>query len=368
MNTTRKPPVYFFLFFFLIYCFKSFIFSLTIDTDTIIYVKGFLNLLIIILCLFTIFYCPFKVKCLIAVTAGLLVFNTVLFDNKAHYEFLVAISICVLSKEIPWRDLIKYILVIHLIVIVMAAPFLFFCDYFFIMDDRFGPRFTGGFDNPNTIGQYLIMLLSVLSLWISEYCRGRKLQVLIFLFIFLYIILCLYLTYSRTSLILAIAMGGAFIFTRMLNYSKRTSKYFFIFPVLLIIIVTFQFYGIINFGSNWYLSLANEIFTSRLWFGNLLYNALGLPGIFNGQNIDNYLPIDFYFIRMCYSVGILYFVAMCLVFLYALKRSRVDIYMWIVLFLMLIDTLTETYFSVPFYSISMFIIFNKTNISDFSKG
>lgn len=350
-----------FFLFYLLYCFKSIVYSLTIDTEAVIYIKHFLNIAILLLCFISVCYASFKTKIFFAVTTLLCLLNIILYNNDSYYAFIVLIAICSLTIRIEWSTLIRSVCLIHLIALIITLPFLYFCDYFFLVDDRFGPRFTGGFDNPNTLGQYLIMLLSVITLWLNDKTKTRTVQFVYFIFIFTFINIILFETFSRTSLILACTMGILFIITRLTNFTYRSKKYFYPFVLLLIIIAFFQFYGIAKFGTNKYLAIANEVFTSRLWFGNILYKEVGFPDIWHGLNINDYLPLDFYFIRVVYSVGVLYFLALTMIFLISLRRCKMNIYMWVVLFIMLTDTLTETYFSIPFYSAVAFIIFNKTN-------
>ncbi|WER22211.1 hypothetical protein P2E05_19610 [Providencia stuartii] len=241
----------------------------------------------------------------------------------------------------------------------MMTPF---SDYYFLFDDRFGERFTGGLDNPNTLGQYSLMFFNSIALYLESKNINTRSKLPIVTIVFSFTLAVLYLTYSRTSLYLCISLYILFLFSLLKKQNSTLQNRLLIKKVLVltsIFFIALQFFFISFFKDISVLFIVNELLTSRLWFGNILYNDLGIPPLLHGVNIEQYLPIDFYFIQTIYSLGIIPFTVLFYITLKKLITTPLTLFMAFSILIMLLETMTETYFSVPFYSISLFIIFSK---------
>ncbi|EPG1646368.1 hypothetical protein I8U97_002540 [Proteus mirabilis] len=364
MNTLKYNPfVIVFFLLYTLYSIKSGFFSLAIKNEFIFRIKDITNISIISMALFFSFLLSKnKTKIYLIVFNILSIIGLVYFHNKFYLGFLLTISMLTLTSKIKWEVILKIIIFSNAITILFLCFSVYFSEYYFLEDDRFGRRFTAGFDNPNTLGQYILMLFTVISLFLELKVKNPSTRLIITTSIFIIIFTILYLTYSRTSLILSSLFYITIIYSILLKKNNHflpriKLKYLILFSSLFFIFL--QFYFIINFKENNFLYKINDILTSRLWFGNILYSSLGFPNLLIGTNIEKYFPIDFYFIQTIYSIGLIPFIFLYFLAIRNLFNTNITSLMGYTLLIMLLETMTETYFSVPFYSIALFIIFSK---------
>ncbi|EMF7616454.1 hypothetical protein [Providencia stuartii] len=361
--TAHKFEVIFFIVIYTFYCVKSGLFSLAINESIFLELKDILNILLISLLLIIVFFLQdTKNKLFLLFFVFLTIVNILFFNNKSYFGYLFLVSLTMYSTRLKWSTLIKIIITSNIFTIILVLIMAPFSDYYFMIDERFGERFTAGLDNPNTLGQYSFMIFSLIALYLETKKINSGLNALIITSIFLITIFILYLTFSRTSLYLCLMFYTLYLFKFIkkdhseLKNRMKLKKALILFSLFLIML---QFFFIIYFKDIPFLFIINEVLTSRLWFGNILYNSLGFPPVFHGANIGSYLPIDFYFIQTIYNLGIIPFAILYYLTIKKLLKTKISLLMFFTLFIMLLETMTETYFSVPFYSISLFIIFSK---------
>lgn len=103
--------------------------------------------------------------------------------------------------------------------------------------------------------------------------------------------------------------------------------------------------------------LLNQALTGRIWFSWQMYQAVGLPNPLFGMNIEPYKPVDFFFIAMFYSAGGIASVVMLFCYFHLLgNMRRLSRFMRWVVVVFLLTTLTETYFLVPVFNVSLLLL------------
>ncbi|EMB2320144.1 O-antigen polymerase [Proteus mirabilis] len=362
-NLKYDPFIIMFFLLYVLYSIKSGFFSLIINNEFIFQIKNFINVFLIISSVTSAFLLSkTRTKFYLAIFTILSIIGLFFFSNKSYLGFLLIISMLILASKIKWENILKIIIFSNIITIIFICFSAYFSEYYFLEDDRFGERFTAGFDNPNTLGQYSLMLFTVTALFSELKIKEITTRLFIVSVIFIIILTILYLTYSRTSLLLSVLFYFLFLICTIYKKSnqflprKKIKTLLFLFSFSIIII---QFYFILFFKIDSFLYEVNDLLTSRLWFGNILFNSIGFPNFFIGTNIEEYLPIDFYFIQIIYSFGLIPFSILYFMITKKFFNTKITLLMGCTLFVMLLETMTETYFSVPFYSIALFIIYSK---------
>ena len=61
------------------------------------------------------------------------------------FGFIIISCMLILSNEIYWRDIIRYLSLAHFLVVLFIIPLVFFAEKYSFIDDRFGVRYTFGF-------------------------------------------------------------------------------------------------------------------------------------------------------------------------------------------------------------------------------
>ncbi|MTC70888.1 hypothetical protein [Providencia sp. wls1914] len=356
-----------FFLFYSIYCIKTGIFSLKIEADGLDALKLALNILLLFFSLLTfITIKKTKIKTFYIMIMVLFILNLVIYNNDYYFGFVFIISLLLLSTNIPWISLIKLIMAAQFISIVILTPLIFFSDRFFYHDERFGDRFTMGFDNPNSIAQYLLSILCIILLKLDSSTTKKTTKIIFSLFTFTVISSLIYMTQSRTALTLTFIILPFFLLslfiTKKENEYKKTKLFIIAFSITLIII---QFILTISYNQHEITLVLNETLSGRIWHSYNIYSAVGLPNLLIGTSVIKYLPLDFYYIQTIYGLGFLPFLFLYLLAIKRLLKSLLSFFMLMVIFLMVLETLTETYFSVPYYSIALFIIFHKNQCKQY---
>jgi len=178
------------------------------------------------------------------------------------------------------------------------------------------------------------------------------------------IIVLIYLSGSRTGLMMLILCFLGFLWainTRVKVYNKRFS---YLYLLMICAIALFQFYLANNFNANGLLITINQILAGRVFYSYKLLSALGGIPIFHGLNIDSYMPIDFYYIQVFYSLGAISAVCFFYIIFSKLTSVKLTKSAAVVLFTCLMATATESYFMIPLYNFSLFILFSRIDRSE----
>ncbi|MDF7666416.1 hypothetical protein PT273_00880 [Orbaceae bacterium ESL0727] len=349
-----------FIVFFTLYSIKTGIISLSITDVEIIFLKNLLNIILTIISFLSIFYIKEKKYIILYILFIFLCFYAIFFlDNNAYSSYILTISLLILSSRINWNDLIKYLFFSSYLSFIFIFLMLIFSNHYSTLDDRFGMRFTAGFNNPNSFAQYLLTLLSISILYFENQIHNKIRLFILSSTLFFIIITIISFTLSRTALILSIFYYILFIISLFSSFKQIYRKKLVICIIIVAIsIMIFQIYSTILFNSNDILIFLNLSLSGRVWLANLMYVAEGLPHLLLGINITDYLPMDFYFIANIYSLGIFPFFIFCFITIKKLFKTRLSLLMGYTLLIMVLETISETYLSVPFYSVALFIIFH----------
>lgn len=359
--------VYFILLYF-IYSTKTLIFSLSIEPDGILEnMKVFLNLTIIILCVFTYFFIPKLSYRLLFIALIFITLVSSLQGNHNFFNYILTISLLALSSQIRWIKLVESIFYIYLFNILILIIFSIFSKYYYLADTRFGLRFTAGFENPNTFSLYILCLFCISMMYLESLKISKGILAFISILIGITSFILIYLSFSRTGIFLLILLLGSYLFSllfkesRKLTYRKLIT---FLIYLLLALIITIQITSTLLFKDSIIIQELNYILSERVRYAYSFYRNVSFPPLF-GMNIDKYLPIDFYFMNAIYSIGIIPFSLLSFFVLSKIKNIKITLFMGFSLLIFMVLMLTENYFSVLFYSPALFIIFHKdVNIID----
>lgn len=367
MNIAKHNTEYiFFIVFFFIYCIKSLLFSLALEEDTFLSIlKIGLNFLLLIFSFLSYFFLESKKGKFLFIIFILIALSNIALGNKSYFNYIITIALITLMTHLNWKQVIESLFFIYICttgILLLLYPLV---EYHYLIDDRFGARFTAGFANPNTLSLYLLMLYSISMLYFETLKVSKS--ILLFISIIIYSLSCglIYLSYSRTGMAL-ISLFFIFQVLTLLFKNSRIRlrrKYFFtIFLFLVCFISFFQIYSAIYFQNSSFLKTINQLISGRIWHAYNLYQQVGPPSIF-GQNIESYLPLDFYFINIIYGIGFLPVLILSYITLKRIQVLKTTLFMAVSLLLFTLLTITESYFSVLFYSPALAIIFQKQSMS-----
>lgn len=358
INNNKIKSFIFFISIFL-YFFKSVFISLELPEDLIGGVSNIINALILAILSPVILLSNKKQCAFIIFLIILFVYNAIFYNNIYMFGFIIISCMLILSNEIYWRDIIRYLSLAHFLVVLFIIPLVFFAEKYSFIDDRFGVRYTFGFHNPNTFSQYLISLYVVFLLLFVEVIKKKSLQFLTVIILTLFIYGVISLTGSRTGMILTIITGFGFLAcTLSKTNDKKRRKFVYLYILGAGVLCFVQYYLVLTFNHSEFSKTINTILSGRIWFSSQLTSQLWPVPYFHGVNINDYLPIDFFYVAYFYNLGI--FIGFWFIYLF-IRKMFVQTYtpvMVIVLWLSLAITVTENYYAIPLYNISLFIVFS----------
>lgn len=332
-----------------------------VEDSFLFFLKTSLNSLLIVFSLLTVFFISSGKQRLIFVFFCFFVFFNIYFGNKSYFNYLVTVSLLVLAAQVPWVKLIESVFFIYISNVFLLFALSFFVNDLFFLDDRFGYRLAAGFANPNTFSLYLIILYSVSILYLEQLAVTKGVLSITSLLLYLFLFVLVYLSFSRTGMALLsiffILHQLSLLFKKSRLSIKRTYVYI-AFVLLFLSIASFQIISIVLFESSTVVKTIDRLLSARVWYSYTLVEELGMPSAF-GVNIEKYLPIDFYFINLIYSFGyVSSIVFICFIFKKIFK-TKITLFMGATLIVFTLLTLTESLFSVLFYSTALLIIFHK---------
>ena len=362
MNAFYSREMVLFSVIYFIYCVKSLLFYLAIDKNLINEIITGFNVLLFLISIIAMLSTSFRTKVIFIGVVLIASLNVIIENNSYALVYIIIYALCYFCSRLSWREIISATLINHYAIIVfIAVPIIFFSKHFYIQDERFGERFTAGFEHPNTYGQYALFIYTIITLYLDSCTKHRIIQWVISFCIAIILWLGIYYSYSRTTSYMLIMCLVLFSFTRCLKTTPFKSVLLSRLWLLLTLgIIVFQFYSILFYHSIEIGPELNEIMSGRLWYGNDLYNQTGMPNLFLGVNIEDYLPIDFFFVKYFYGLGIFVSTISIAVAYIFIRRNEYSWYTWGCLFLLLTVSITESYLTTPFFCIALFIIFSST--------
>jgi len=364
LGTNDKKILYFSMLYF-IYGFKTLLIGVNLTPSDINIFKDVLNILLFTVIILASVGQGLKFIIIMGVVSLLLVINSVFFGNIYLYDFIILLPMLSIINGVDRNKLIKLCFYMNIVMVLIIIPFLFESNSYYRVDDRIGLRFSYGFRTENTLAQYLIMLYGLSVLYMYRILTKKTHAIFMALMILPLPYALIYFTGSRTGLFVLILTAAGFVLS---FFFKKDEKQYHMLKralvALIILIASFQMYSAINFSNESWLLLANEILSSRVWLSNILYKSMGAPYFIHGVNLENYMPIDFYFIQYFYSFGIVLSSIFIFVFIRGFFRNTYTMPMLVVIFSSILSTLTESYFEAPTYNFALIIIFSYTLIDE----
>lgn len=276
-----------------------------------------------------------------------------LYGNKYYFWCISAYPLMIFYSRLSDNKVISVLLISLMSAWLLFIPFqLIFSEGFFFNDDRY-IRLSLGFDNPNTFAVLLFVLYSLLLAFYDRLVGGLD-----FLFYILTSFLMLplvYLTMSRTFFFSCLLLFLYFPIRRI-SFLKVGNK---VATMSLIAIACFQFYLVDGYGSNNSLSVLLDSFLSgRVRMSYQMYSSLGLPGIFFGEEISDYLPIDFFFPNLLFSSGLVFSFCYIAFYVYVLSslKSKTNFISFLCLVMILLS-MAENVFNIPIINYTIFILY-----------
>lgn len=355
----NKNLTYFFMVFYFLYSFKTILLSSAIEDTSIDILKNLFNIITLIMAGISFLYIPLSRKVILSITLLLLVTNYVFYSSLAFYSYFVLLSMIFISEKISHYEVVKLIFFLNIILILTIMPFVFFSNTFYVFDERFGYRLTLGFGNSNVMTQFFIMFFCIVNYFFALKKTNISMRNIISLLVFIPILILIYLSGSRTGLMMLTLCFLGFIWAINTKENVYNKKVYVLYFIGVLSIIAIQFYLVNNFNANGLLITINQLLAGRVFYSNRLVNEVGHVPLFHGLNIDSYMPIDFYFIQTFYTLGAIATFVFLYIIISKMKKSNLTKYSVVVIFTCLIATATESYFMIPLYNFSLFILFSK---------
>ncbi|EMM6760155.1 hypothetical protein ROS60_002003 [Pluralibacter gergoviae] len=283
--------------------------------------------------------------------------------SAAIYASMVMVFLSIVSKRIDHKKISLLCLVGNFLLVLIILPFLLQSNTQYMVDYRYGLRYTFGFYHPNYTGIVLLYMYISLCWFFSNYIQRRIICFLLYTIIVIPIVFIIDTTKSRTAEFLLLIYYISISISIIFNKKSLRKLSFIAIALSIILIIGFQFYTAMNY-SNGGLIFLNEILAGRISLSSYVFQNFGLPPFLYGLNIESYEPIDFFFIELFYTNGVL--VSSILVFLVLIKVRNIQLSIseLIIILVCIITTLTQRFILVPCFGYALFIIFSKRNIEN----
>lgn len=294
-----------------------------------------------------------KEKVIFIIVTLFFLLNFLLNSNVYFFWCFIAFPLLVFYSRITNKLAITILSLSLLLAWAIFLPFeLFFSDNIFFIDDRY-IRLSLGLKNPNTLALVTFILYTLLLCWVS-YINHFTIKMLLLLIISICIFTILWYTVSRTFIATSIL---AFLFFLIQNHDslipKRKS-----YLLLLFFIIVFQLTSTFYYNNNNILAALDSLLSWRILLANFMYENLGSPNILLGYDIQTYKPIDFFFINLLYSSGWLFFLIFIMFICKISKKlNNIENIFAVMIFLMLLISITESIFNVIFLNYSLLLLY-----------
>ncbi|MBV6693114.1 hypothetical protein [Serratia quinivorans] len=348
--------------FLILFFFKSFITSGEFDSNFIDKEIVALNGLMLLYVGYSFFIATLLEKIIFSFFSLLFIMNIATGNGDYLFGVVFNISFLVLFRRLHlYHGCEIFVAAYFFSAIFMVAPYLLYSGSFVYFDERYGDRLTLGFHNPNTMAYYLFSLFTMALCLLDKSRFEKPARNLVAFIISLILTPILAYSYSRTYLVLSLLLLLLFLISPLFHLSPGTKTC----RILMLSLLAFQFFSVILWGINPDIdALVNKALTGRIWFSWKMFQSLGPPNLLFGGNIESYKPIDFFYFAMSYSAGILSSSILLYIYYKLLgNMPELSVFMrWVVVFY-LFTTLTETYFLVPVFNISLLLLYGQKNIN-----
>ena len=345
-----------FLFCYILYAYKTVIVNTVIDPNTGDFLKVTLTLLLFMVFALVFLIINKKEKIFLLILLLYAVVNYAIYKTTATYPVLIMCFFVFMAKRIPIQKIINDVFISNIVVIFISLPLFVFIDQYYIADPVYGERLTLGFVSPNTISILITSLFFSFNLFVSTKTRDPMHKVLWVIISCILCMLVIYETKSRTSgLILFLGFLG-FIYA---SFSKehRDTKNYSLFAVYVLIIICVQLLSVFFFRDKAWLIPLNYLLSGRVFLGNVMFEGIGYPSFVHGIDITNYLPIDFFYLYLFYSCGVIYSIALIVIVYYSIRKRVLSKTIYISIFCYSMFTITESQFLIPLYNLSILLIY-----------
>lgn len=359
-NLGIRERLFFFLYF--VYGFKTLLILIPLDDPLVVMTRNIINSLLFVVMGVSFFYIPNKARLLIILFSIVFAYNIVISGNNGLYNYLILFVVLGLTISLDLKYILTVILSTNIILFLIILPFIFIAGQFFMIDLRYNDeRFTLGFGSPNTMSQYLLMLYLSLSLYTYRYTTGKGVFFLTTTIAFSFFFVLIYLSISRTGLaLLSMAFLGMIAFGLIKESDGNNKKIKIIYIISMLAICLIQIYTMLNYPTGGVYTVLNGVLSGRLSMSSYMYLITGYIPLVNGINIEPFLPIDFNFIKMIFSIGIIVSIIFFVIYIKQFNKKRYSPIGVVILFVGLASSFTESYFAVFFLNISILMVYSKS--------
>ena len=281
--------------------------------------------------------------------------------SAAIYASMVMVFLSIISQRIEYKKISLLCLIGNLCLVIITLPFLLQSDTQYMSDYRYGLRYTYGFYHPNYTGIVLLYMYISLCWFFSNYINKKIICFILYTITIIPIILIIDATKARTAEILLFLYYIAIAISIVIKDLKVRKVSFIAVFLSIALILIFQFYTAINY-SNGGLNILNEILAGRVSLSSYVYQNFGIPPLLYGLNIESYEPIDFFFIELFYTNGLLISILLIGIVLIKVKEAQLTLSELLIVLVCIVTTLTQRFILVPCFGYALFIIFSKRDI------
>lgn len=282
------------------------------------------------------------------------IFSFFMAKSQYCYWIITAYPLFIFFSRLDYKSKVKIVFTAQTVVLICFLLILPFSKDLFFIDDRY-IRFTGGLDNPNTLSAILLSYYLSMTLFLNIYVGSNR-----FVFILLALLsgilfyTIMYYTYSRTHMALLILSVTLSCLPFLWRFISRK-----VIIITIALGVFCQMYLATSFVKGDELSvLINTLTSGRVYQSSRLFIDFLMPGLFYGNDIAEYQPIDFFYIKTIFSGGVIYFLILAYFLVKFLTRSReLPSLCYLVFFVMVLTSYTESYYNIVTLNFTILFIY-----------
>ncbi|MEN3753688.1 hypothetical protein ABC733_16810 [Mangrovibacter sp. SLW1] len=242
--------------------------------------------------------------------------------------------------------------------LLLILPFTLFSKYpLYAPDEVYGVRATFGFYNPNIAAMFILTICMSVCWFLKERSRDRITFLTLSTLISAGGFVLIEMTKSRTSeALLLILMLGVILSTL---YPRPVFRRLFFLSISLLIIgiIYFQFNAIKNYDPS--VPDLNVLLSGRLSLGNALYMNVGAPNLLYGIDIEDFTPIDFFYVAYFYTNGILLSVLTIYLITRRIHQVKFNFLEIAIIAITVLTTLTERQILSPNCCLLIYIVYSR---------
>ncbi|HDZ8912033.1 TPA: hypothetical protein RUX44_004408 [Aeromonas hydrophila] len=282
------------------------------------------------------------------------IFSFFMAKSQYCYWIITAYPLFIFFSRLDYKSKVKIVFTAQTVVLICFLLILPFSNDLFFIDDRY-IRFTGGLDNPNTLSAILLSYYLSMVLFFNIYVGSNRLVFpLLTLFSGMLFYTIMHYTYSRTHIALLILSMALSCLPFLWRFISRK-----VIVTTIALGIFIQIYFATSFVNGDELSALVNTFTSgRVYQSSRLFIYFFMPGIFYGNDISEYQPIDFFYIKTIFSGGVIYFLILAYILVKFIMKSRdLPSLFYLFFFVMVLTSYTESYYNIVTLNFTVLFIY-----------